>query len=68
MSRCIDGGISFEEFCKIVQSFENGLHQSNPNNLRGVYDSRKNVGGYVSVEYASLTGKAIQAQDSVFEW
>lgn len=68
MSRCIDGGISFEQFCKIVQSFENGLHQSNPDNLREVYDSRKNIKNRVSVEYASLTGKAIQAQDSVFEW
>ena len=64
----IKGGISFEEFCQIIDKGELRPGSGSRDGLQEIYDAHKKAKGYVVSGDASLVASTIVAQTLEYEW
>ena len=66
--RCINSGISFGEFCQIIDKLELHHVSGSRDGLQEVYDAYKKAKGYVVNSDAALVASTILAQTLEYEW
>lgn len=66
--KCINSGISFGEFCQIINKAELRPGLGSRDGLQEVYDAYKKVKGCVVNSDATLVASTILAQALEYEW